>query len=82
MKKEKKSLKHALLRGEVKITLNDVLSFEKRANNLHYQVGLAMQELKTIRELFADQKGQNENDFIDKKNYNDDIKHPLIINFE
>jgi predicted PilT family ATPase len=80
--KDKKSLRHGLLRGEVKIDYKDVLSFEKRANNLHSQTGLAMQELKTIRELFTEQKGQNENDFVDKKNYSDDIKHSLIINFE
>ena len=78
---KKKSLRHAILRGEVKIDLKDISSFEQRANSLQYQAGQAMVQLNTVRELFAEQKNQNDNDFFNRKNYRDDIKHSLIVGF-
>ena len=36
----------------------------------------------TINDLYVEQGGMLEDNFFDKKDYNDDIKHSLIVNFK
>ena len=80
--KDKKSLFWGMLRGEVKITANDVMAFEDRANKLQYEAGQARMKANTINDLYVEQGGMLEDNFFDKKDYNDDIKHSLIVNFK
>ena len=80
--KDKKSLFWGLLRGEVKITAEDVMAFEDRANKLQYEAGQARMKANTINDLYVEQGGMLEDNFFDKKDYNDDIKHSLIVNFK
>ena len=80
--KDKKSLFWGMLRGEVKITADDVMAFEDRANKLQYEAGQARMKANTINDLYVEQGGMLEDNFFDKKNYNDDIKHSLIVNFK
>jgi len=82
MKDKKKSLRWAMLRGEVKITHIDVLAFEDRANKLQYEAGQARMQANTINELNKQQGGMIDDNFLNKKNYTNDIKHSLIVNFE
>ena len=70
-----------MLRGEVKITPNDVLAFEDRANKLQYEAGQARLQANTVNELHKQQGEGYEDNFCDKKNYRDDIKHSLIVSF-
>ena len=81
MKDKKKSLRWAMLRGEVKITPDDVLAFEDRANKLQYVAGLARMQANTVNELNKQQGEGYEDNFFDKKNYTNDIKHPLKVIF-
>jgi hypothetical protein len=80
--KDKKSLFWGMLRGEVKITAEDVMAFEDRANKLQYEAGQARMKANTINDLYVEQGGMLEDNFFDKKDYNDDIKHSLIVNFK
>ena len=80
--KDKKSLFWGMLRGEVKITADDVMAFEDRANKLQYEAGQARMKANTINDLYVEQGGMLEDNFFDKKDYNDDIKHSLIVNFK
>ena len=80
--KDKKSLFWGMLRGEVKITADDVMAFEDRANKLQYEAGQARMKANTINDLYVEQGGILEDNFFDKKDYNDDIKHSLIVNFK
>ncbi len=79
---KKKSLFWGMLRGEVKITPDDVMAFEDRANKLQYEAGQARMKANTINDLYIEQGGMLDNNFCDKKDYQNDIKHPLIIRFE
>lgn len=78
---KKKSLRWAMLRGEVKITPADILAFEDRANKLQYMAGQARVEANTVNELNKQQGYMVDDNFFKRKDYRDDIKHPLIINF-
>ena len=80
--KDKKSLFWGMLRGEVKITAEDVMAFEDRANKLQYEAGQARMKANTINDLYVEQGGMLEDNFFDKKDYNNDIKHSLIVNFK
>lgn len=82
MKDKKKSLRWAMLRGEVKITPDDVLAFEDRANKLQYEAGQARMQANTVNELNKQQGEMLDDNFLNKKNYTNDIKHSLIVNFE
>lgn len=70
-----------MLRGEVKITPADILAFEDRANKLQYMAGQARVEANTVNELNKQQGYMVDDNFFKRKDYRDDIKHPLIINF-
>ncbi len=78
---KKKSLRWAMLRGEVKITPADILAFEDRANKLQYMAGQARVEANTVNELNKQQGYMVDDNFFKRKDYRDDIKHPLIVNF-
>ena len=78
---KKKSLRWAMLRGEVKITPADILAFEDRANKLQYMAGQARVEANTVNELNKQQGHMVDDNFFKRKDYRDDIKHPLIVNF-
>lgn len=79
---KKKSLFWGMLRGEVKITPDDVMAFEDRANKMQYEAGQARMKANTINDLYIEQGEMLDNNFCDKKDYKNDIKHPLIIRFE
>ena len=70
-----------MLRGEVKITPADILAFEDRANKLQYMAGQARVEANTVNELNKQQGYMVDDNFFKRKDYRDDIKHPLIVNF-
>lgn len=70
-----------MLRGEVKITSADILAFEDRANKLQYMAGQARVEANTVNELNKQQGYMVDDNFFKRKDYRDDIKHPLIVNF-
>jgi hypothetical protein len=79
---KKKSLFWGMLRGEVKITPDDVMAFEDRANRLQYEAGQARMKANTINDLYVEQGGMLDDNFFKRKDYKDDIKHPLIVRFE
>ena len=81
MEEKKKSLRWAILRGEVKITPADILAFEDRANKLQYMAGQARVEANTVNEINKQQGYTIDDNFFKRKDYRDDIKHPLIVNF-
>lgn len=70
-----------MLRGEVKITPNDVLAFEDRANKLQYEAGLARMQANTVNELHKQQGEGYDDNFCNKENYTNDIKDPLKVIF-
>jgi hypothetical protein len=78
---KKKSLRLAILRGEIKITPNDILAFEDRANKLQYMAGQARLEANTVSELYKQQGHMIDDNFCKRKDYKEDIKHSLIVNF-
>jgi hypothetical protein len=78
---KKKSLRLAILRGEIKITPADILAFEDRANKLQYMAGQARVEANTVSELYKQQGHMIDDNFCKRKDYKEDIKHSLIVNF-
>ncbi len=82
MTDKKKSLFWGMLRGEVKITPDDVMAFEDRANKLQYVAGLARMQANTVNELNKQQGEGYDDNFCKKEDYKNDIKEPLKVIFK
>ena len=70
---KKKSLFWGMLRGEVKITPDDVMAFEDRANRLQYEAGQARMKANTINDLYVEQGGMLDDNFFKRKDYRDTL---------